>query len=42
MYTCMHDWVTLLCSRKLTEHYKAAIMEKNHLKKESEKEYTHV
>ena len=24
----MCDWVTLLCSRKLTEHYKSAIMEK--------------
>ena len=28
MYTCMCDWVTLLCSRKLTEHFKPAIMEK--------------
>ena len=28
IYTCMCDWVTLLCSRKLTEHYKSAIMEK--------------
>ena len=25
----MCDWVTLLYSRKLTEHYKPAIMEKN-------------
>ena len=34
-YICMCDWVTLLYSRKLTEHCKAAIMEKikNHLKK---------
>ena len=30
MYTCMCDWVTLLYSRKLTEHCKPAIMEKNH------------
>ena len=29
MYTCMCDWVTLLYSRKLTEHCKPAIMEKN-------------
>ena len=28
MYTCMCDWVTLLCSRKLTEHCKSALMEK--------------
>ena len=27
MYTCMCDWVTLLYSRKLIEHYKPAIME---------------
>ena len=26
--TCMCYWVTLLCSRKLTEHCKSAIMEK--------------
>ena len=34
MYTCMCDWVTLLYSRKLAEHCKPAIMEKNknHLK----------
>ena len=25
IYVC--DWVTLLCSRKLTEHFKSAIME---------------
>ena len=33
--TCMCEWVTLLYSRKLTEHYKPAIMEKikNHYKK---------
>ena len=28
MYICMCDWVTFLCSRKLTEHCKPAIMEK--------------
>ena len=28
MYICMCDGVTLLCSRKLTEHYKPTIMEK--------------
>ena len=27
--TCMCDWVTMLYSRKLTEHCKPAIMEKN-------------
>ena len=32
---CMCDWVTLLYSKKLTEHRKPAIVEKNknHLKK---------
>ena len=37
MYICMCDWVTLLYSRKLTEHCKWAIMEKNknYLKKKS-------
>ena len=29
MCTCMCDWVTMLYSRKLTEHCKPAIMEKN-------------
>ena len=29
MYMCMHDWVTLLYSRKLTENCKPAIVEKN-------------
>ena len=29
MYTCMCDWVTLLYRRKLTEHCKPAIIEKN-------------
>ena len=29
MYTCMCNWVTMLYSRKLTEHRKTAIMEKN-------------
>ena len=29
MYMCVCDWVTLLYSRKLTEHGKPAIMEKN-------------
>ena len=28
MYTCMCHWVTMLYSRKLTEHCKPAIMEK--------------
>ena len=28
MYICMCDWVTLLYSRKLTEHCKPAITEK--------------
>ena len=28
MYICMCDWVTLLCSRNLTEHCKSAKMEK--------------
>ena len=28
MYICMCDWVTLLYSRKLTEHGKPAILEK--------------
>ena len=28
MYTYMCDWVTLLYSIKLTEHYKPAMMEK--------------
>ena len=28
MYVCLCDWVTLLYSRKLTEHCKPAIMEK--------------
>ena len=27
-YTCMCDWVTSRCSRKLTEHCKSVIMEK--------------
>ena len=30
MYTCMCNWVTMLYSRKLIEHCKPAIMEKNH------------
>ena len=29
MYTCVCDWVTSLCRRKLTIRYKPAIMEKN-------------
>ena len=29
MYTCMCNWVTMLYSRKLTEHCKLVIMEKN-------------
>ena len=28
MHTCMCNWVTMLYSRKLTEHCKPAIMEK--------------
>ena len=28
MYICVCDWVTLLSSRKLTEHYKPVIMER--------------
>ena len=28
MYACMCDWVTLLYSRKMTEHCKQAIMKK--------------
>ena len=28
MYICMRDWITLLYSRKLTEHCKPAMMEK--------------
>ena len=28
MYTCVYNWVTLLYSRKLTEHCKPAIREK--------------
>ena len=28
IYICVCDWVTLLCSRKLTEHCKPTIMEK--------------
>ena len=31
MYTCMCNWVTMLYSRKLTEHCKPAIMEKKSL-----------
>ena len=33
MYTCMCNWVTMLYCRKLTEHCKPVIMEKNHYKK---------
>ena len=29
IYTYMNDWVTLPYIRKLTEHYKPTIMEKN-------------
>ena len=28
-YLCMYNWVPMLCSRKLTEYSKEAIMEKN-------------
>ena len=39
----MCDWVTLLYNRKLTEHYKPAIMEKNknHKKKNTEWRTSH-
>ena len=30
MYTCMCNWVTMIYCRKLKEHCKQAIMEKNH------------
>ena len=33
----MCDWVTLLCIRKLTEHYKSAIMEKIKIFKKKKK-----
>ena len=29
MYTYMFNWVAMLCSRKLAEHCKPGIMEKN-------------
>ena len=29
MYTCKCNWVTMLYSGKLTEHYEPAIMKKN-------------
>ena len=35
----MRDWVTLLCSRKFTEHYKSAIMEKIKIIIKKKKEY---
>jgi len=38
MYICMYDWVTLLYSRKLTEHCKPAIMEKIKIIKKKKKE----
>ena len=38
MYTCMCDWVTLLSSRKLTEHCKPAMMEKKLLKNKTKRE----
>ena len=37
MYTCMCDWVNLLDSRKLTEHYKPTIMEKIEIIKKKKK-----
>ena len=37
MYTGMCDWLILLYSRKLTEHCKPAIMEKNHYIKQIKK-----
>ena len=33
IYTCMCNWVTMLYSRKLTEHCKLAIMKKNYIYK---------
>ena len=35
MYICMCDWVTLLYSRKLTDHCKPVIMEKIKIIKKS-------
>ena len=37
MYLCMCDWVTLLYSRKLTEHCKPVIMEKIKIIKKKKK-----
>ena len=37
MYMCMCDWVTLLYSRKLTEHCKPATKEKIKINKISKK-----
>ena len=43
MYTCMCDCVTLLCSEKLTEHCKSAIMEKiKIIKKKPQHEILHI
>jgi len=41
MYTCMCNWVTMLYSRKLTEHSKQALMKKrkNSLPKEKKREH---
>ncbi len=44
MYTCMCNWVTMLYSRKLTEHCKPAVMEKNknnyeHILREGRNDY---
>ena len=36
MCTCMCNWVTMLYSRKLAEHCKPAIKEKNHQIKNKE------
>ena len=37
MYTCMCNWVNLLYSRKLAEHCKPAILEKNKNQKKEKK-----
>ena len=37
IYICMYDWVTLLYSRKLTEHCNPAMMEKIKISKKNRK-----
>ena len=41
MYTCMWNWVSMLYIRKLTEHCKPAIMEKNKILLSHKKEQNH-